>query len=230
MTGAELRTFCINLNGGAEIDSVLLEQFVNIAKSIIEGERDWMVLRKTDTSKSITPSSAWDTAIDVSTITDFSKYYGDYPIRIFDGSEVKDYIRQIPWESRLENKNVSGTFVYDANGKRIFINGTVANSGTLYQNYIASTADIDLESTSDIWTVFPSRFAPMLGFYAIGVYKGAVDYDSINKEMLPANQGVMLALKNAMEKWDTDLQQSAIEFNDPSFPFDYPRSGAIQRD
>ena len=68
MTGAELRTFIINLNGGAEIDSVLIEQFVNIAKAIIEGERDWMVLRKTDTSKSITPSSTWDTAIDTSTI------------------------------------------------------------------------------------------------------------------------------------------------------------------
>lgn len=230
MTGAELRTFIINLNGGAEIDSVLIEQFVNIAKTILEGERDWMVLRKTDTSKSITTGSLWSTAIDISTITDFSKFYGDYPIRIFDGSEGKDYIRQVPWESRLDNKNVSGTFVYDANGKRIYINGTVATNGTLYQNYIATTEDIDLESTSSVWTTFPSRFAPMLGFYAIGVYKGAVDYDEINKMMLPANQGVMLALKNTMEKWDTDLQQSAIESNDPSSPYDYPRGGAIQRD
>jgi hypothetical protein len=67
MTGNELETFATEVNGGASIGSTFLLQLFNICKALVEQRRPWMVLRATDTSKSITTANNWQTAIDLST-------------------------------------------------------------------------------------------------------------------------------------------------------------------
>ncbi len=227
--GTELNTFIVGLNGGATIDTTLLNVLVNTAKTIIEEERPWMVLRKTDTSKTVTTANTWQSSIDLSTITLFSKFYGEFAIRLFDGNNRIEYYRQVPFDRRLEYKDVSGTFCFDENTKTLYLNGVVPFAGTLYINYITSTTEIDVTSASAIWTVFPSSYIPLLGFYAIGIHKGAIDYDSINREMLPSNQAVLITLKNAMEKWDNDRQLSAIDHNDPTEIGTYPYGSRVNR-
>ncbi len=229
MTGAELSTFITGLNGGATPDATLLASLVQTSQTILEEERPWMVLRKTDTSKSVTTASTWQTPIDISTITDFSRFLDDNQIVLFDGAGRIEYYRQVPWDRRLEYKDSSGTFVHDANAKRIYLNGVVSFSGSLYINYASTSTPVDIGSASAIWSVFPIRFHFILGFYAVGIFKGAVDYDSINKQMLPENRATLIALKNAMEKWDNEMQMSAIQFNDPTEYGDYPRSRAVDR-
>jgi hypothetical protein len=129
----------------------------------------------------------------------------------------------------LEYKDVSGSAVYDHNGKKLYVNGTVAFSGTLYIPYLATTPDIDLTVATAVWSTFPSRFLPLLGFYAIGLHMGGVDYDSVTARMAPANLETMRLLKNAMEKWDNELQLTDLEFNDPTDLYAYPRLGTINR-
>jgi hypothetical protein len=51
-------------------------------------------------SKSVTTSNTWQTAIDLSTITDFNRLHGDFPIRILDGSFRIEFYRQVPFEKR----------------------------------------------------------------------------------------------------------------------------------
>jgi len=233
MTGEQLTTFITGLNGEATIDPDLLNVLVDNAKAIIEEERPWMVLRKTSTAKSVTTASTWQTAIDLSTITDFSRFYdkdGGVIIQLFDGSSrIHEYYLK-PFEDRLNWKDVSDTCVYNENSKTLYLNGTVPFNGTLYIPYVSSSTAIDLtEDTDPVWSVFPSRFTPLLGYYAIGVYKGAVDYDTINKQMLPTNAAVLGALKNAMERWDNEKQLSALASNNPSGGGGW-RSGAIDRD
>jgi hypothetical protein len=232
-TGSELTTFITSLNAEANIDATLLDVLVDNARTIIEEERPWMVLRKTDTSKTVTTANTWQTAIDLSTISDFSRFYMNQDgvvIKLFDGNNRVDYITLKSFDQRLEYKDVSGTAVYDANTKQLYINGTVAFAGTLYIPYIATSTAIDLTSTSAVWSSFPSRFLPVLGYYAIGINKGAIDYDSINREMLPENRATLNALKNAMEKWDNEMQLNTIQSNDPSeYPGGYPRLGAVNR-
>jgi hypothetical protein len=127
-------------------------------------------------------------------------------------------------------ENVSNTFTYDENAKIMYINGTIPFAGTLYINYIATTNEIDVDdSTTNIWTEFLPRFIPVLGFYAIGIHMGAVDYDQVTARMAPNNLSAMTAIKNAMETWDNKRQQSAIENNDPGELYNFPRSGAIDR-
>lgn len=222
MISTSLKTLCTSINGGATIEDVLLTTLVNIGKTIFESERDWMALRKLDTSLSVSASgtSAWNTAISLAGITDFSRFHGDYPIRIFDGAEGIEYYKQVPYSRRLEYKDSSNTFCYDVIGKRIFLNGIVTLSGTLYINYIHASPDIDLTAVTDLETngtfPFPPRFHAVLAFYAIGIQKGAVDYDEINRSMLPVNQATLLALKSSATAWDAQLQIDEIQMVDPT--------------
>lgn len=230
-TGVELTTFCTSLNGGASIDADLLEVLVENGRAILEEERPWMVLRKTDTTKTVTTASTWQTAIDLSTITDFSRFYANQDgivLKLFDGNDRVEYYYLKTFDQQLEYKDVSNTCVYNENTKMLYLNGTVPFNGTLYIPYMATSPAIDLTSVTAIWTTFPTRFLPILAYYAIGFNKGAVDYDSINREMLPTNGEILSALKNAMEKWDNEKQLASLQSNDPSEPGGgYPRSGAI---
>lgn len=216
--GTELATFITGLNADATIDPTLLDVLVDNAKAILEEERPWMVLRKTNSSKAVTAANTWQTAIDLSTITDFSRFHvnDDKPaLRLFDGTNrIQPYYLK-SFEERLEWKDVSGTCVYDENAKSLYLNGTVPFAGSLYMPYLSTSPAIDLTEDDTVWTAFPSRFLPILGYYAIGIYKGAIDYDSINKQMLPTNAATLSALKNAMEKWDNEKQLAAIQSNDP---------------
>lgn len=229
-TGEELMTFITSLNAEATIDPTLLDVLVDNAKAILEEERPWMVLRKVNTSKTVTTANTWQTAIDLSTITDFSRFYSDDPIRLYGGdNRVEDY-RLVPFDRRLEYKDVSHTACYDENSKTLYLNGVVPFSGTLYISYLSTSTAIDLTSTSAVWSVFPSRFLPILGYYAIGIYKGAVDYDQINRAMLPENREAFRALKNAMTEWDNGKQMASMAHNDPTDLYGGHRDGAINRE
>lgn len=228
-TGIELNTFLTDLNAGAAIDLTLGDVLVNTARAVIEEERPWMVLRKVDTSLSLTTASTWNTPVSIAGITDFSRFYSETPIRLFDGNNQVMYFTMVPFDRQLEYKDTSGTFCFDENTGNLYFNGILAFSGTLYISYVATTDGIDLEADTAIWSPFPARFLPLIGFYAIGIFKGAVDYDSINRQMLPENRAALEALKNAMEKWDNERQLSTMENNDPSGDSDGFRSGAINR-
>jgi hypothetical protein len=209
MTGTELTTFCEEVNGGDSIGDTLLTQFVGIAKALVEQRRPWMLLRKTDTSKSVTTGSTWQTQIDLSTLTRFSRFYGRYPIRLFDGNQTVVRYRQVPFEERLENLNSSNTFCYDEANQLLYLNGLVPFAGTLYIHHIQNTVDPTLDDT---WTWdFPSWSHALLGLMAAGLHKGGVDYDEVHARMSPQNQALADAIIKRLEDWDTEKQLTATE-------------------
>lgn len=101
MTGTELGTFCGEVNGGASIGSTVLFQFLNLAKAMVEQLRPWMLLRYTDMSKSVTNRNTWQTAIDLSSIARFNRFYGDVPVKLFDGASGIQRFKQVSFEKRL---------------------------------------------------------------------------------------------------------------------------------
>jgi hypothetical protein len=225
MTGSQLSTFCTEVNGGASIGDTLLFQFINIAKALVEQRRPWMLLRKTDTTKTVAVSSTWQSAVDLSTITDFNRFYGDYPIRLFDGSNRVEQYRQVPFEERLWYKDVPNTFVYDEANNTLYLNGTIAFAGTLYISYIKNATDIS-KSDNSTW-VFPSWSHPLLGLLAVGIHKGGVDYDDINARMAPENRGQAEQIVKLLENWDNEKQLASLsQFDRNDMPSGY-RSGAI---
>src|SRR3954453_18155380 len=100
MAGSTLSTFIDELNGGATIGDTLKFQLVNAFKAILEQERPWMVLRKTDTSKTVATSNTWQPAISLASLPRFSRFYGSRPIRLFDGSQTTFRYRQVPFDDR----------------------------------------------------------------------------------------------------------------------------------
>lgn len=214
MNGAVLATFTEELNGGASIGSTLLAQLINLAKAVVEQQRPWMILRDTDTSKTVTAStSAWQTAVDLTTITRFSRFYGDEPIKIFNGTNRVDSYRLKPFQKRLDFRDAAFTAVFNESTKALYLNGGVS-AGTLYLDIIKDSADLTLADDSE-W-VFPSWAHPLLGFYAVAIHKGGVDYDDINRLMSGDNRAQAAVIMGMLEKWDSEKQLSAQEQYDPS--------------
>lgn len=232
MTPEELKNLCTSVNGGAPIDDELLESLIWQGRTILFAERDWIFLRKTNTSLTVTANNnSWNTAVSISTITDFLRFFNtdlgrqSYSIVLYDSAtDRKEYYRQVPFSKRLEYKDVPNTFVYDRVNKTIYFN-SIPFSGTLYINYIHTPTKIDIITpgsnlTTNMETAgtmpCPGEYHGILAYYAVGINKGAIDYDSINREMLPNNQAVLNSMKNAIEKWDTNLQLDEQMGTDPT--------------
>lgn len=225
MTGPELETFCEELNGGASIGSTVLFQFINLARAMVEQLRPWMALRYTDTSKSVSAGNTWQTAIDLSSIARLNRFYGDRPVKLFDGTNGIQYFKQVPFDKRLEYLNSPGTFVYDEASKALYLNGTVQFAGTLYIDHIKDSPEITVDDASS-WA-FPSWAHPLLGFYAVAINKGGVDYDDINARMAPDNRAQANAIIQRLEAWDGEKQLQAQQNVDPYQQGDGYTPGAI---
>lgn len=225
MTGTELETFCEEINSGASIGATVLFQFINLAKAMVEQTRPWVALRYTDTSKTIASGNTWQTAIDLSTIARFSRFYGETPIKLFDGANGIQHFRQVPFDKRLDYRNAPGTFVYDEANKTLYLNGTVQFAGTLYIDHIKDSPEIT-DNDSSSW-VFPSWSHPLLGFYAVAINKGGVDYDDINARMAPDNRAQAKLITDRLEWLDNEKQLQAQQNIDPYRSGDDWRPGAI---
>jgi hypothetical protein len=225
MTGTELETFCEELNGGASIGSTVLFQFINLAKAMVEQLRPWVVLRYTDTSKTVAANNTWQTAIALD-IERFNRFYGECPITLFDGANVQKSFRQVPWNQRLRYKDTPNTFVYDEANKVLYLAGTQQFAGTLYIDHIKDSPDITNDESSS-WS-FPSWSHALLGFYAVAINKGGVDYDDINARMAPDNRAQANAIIQRLEAWDGEKQLMAQQYVDPyRSPGDDHRDGSI---
>jgi hypothetical protein len=55
---------------------------------MVEQLRPWMLLRYSDTSATVVAGNTWQTAIDLSGIARLSPFYGDRPIKLFDGANA----------------------------------------------------------------------------------------------------------------------------------------------
>ncbi len=231
MTGPALETFCEEVNGGDAIGSTLLFQLLNLSRAMVEQRRPWMLLRKTDTSKTVSASasSAWNTAISLASITDFNRFYEtdqNAPIKLFDGNNRIEEYRQVPFEQRLAYKDSPNTFCYNEATQTLYLNGNISFGGTLYIDYIRDSGDITNDDASS-WA-FPSWSHPLLGFMAVGMHKGGIDFDDINARMSPDNRAQAEAIIQRLETLDNAKQQSSFRATDPyNEPGDGYRSGAI---
>lgn len=225
MTGTELSTFCEEINGGASIGDTLLFQLLNLSKALIEQRRPWVVLRNTDTSKSVTTANTWQTAIDLSTIARFNRFYGEEPISLFDGTNGYQRLRQVPWHLRLRYKDTPNTFVYDEANKTLYINGTIPAASTLYIDHIKDSLDLTNDDAST-WG-FPSWSHSILGFYAVAMHKGGVDYDEVNARMSPESRAQANEILKALDTWDNEKQLQGQQNIDPYNGEDDWRPGAI---
>lgn len=221
MTGNSLIDLFTELNGGASAGSTLTLTLLNIAKGIIEQNRPWMVLRATDTSKTVT-TETWQTAISLATITRFSRFYGEQPIRLYDTQGSVIPYPLVPSHERLDHKD-QNVCTYEPATQSLYLLGTRTLGGTLYLSHLKSTEDIAATDTAT-WTLFPTYAHPLLALYAVAAYKGGVDFDAINARMSPENKALADEILQLLIIWDNEMQLS--EVNEPTMTGTY-RSGTL---
>lgn len=227
MTGNELITYTQEANGGATIGQTLLLTKLNFVKAIIEQMREWMILRNTDTSKSVSSAvNAWQNEIDLSDIELFNRFYGEFPIKLFDGNNRIEYFRQVPFHKRLQYREATNTFVYDEASQKLYLNGSVNFAGTLWIDHLKTTPDVTADNTN-AWA-FPSWSHPILGDLAVASHKAGIDYDEVNARQAVANNSDAARILNALVKWDDEKQLQALAQHDPTVgPTEGYRPGAV---
>lgn len=66
-----------------------------------------------------------------------------------------------------------------------------------------------------------------MGFYAVAINKGGVDFDDINARMAPDNRAQANAIIQRLELWDNEKQLQAQQNTDPYCEDESFRSGTI---
>jgi hypothetical protein len=117
---------------------------------------------------------------------------------------------------RLSYKDTPNTFVYDESTQTLYLNGTVQFAGTLYIDHVKDSPDIT-NADSSSW-IFPSWSHSLLGFYAVAINKGGVDYDDVNARMAADNRAQANAIIKHLEAW---VQKSSSRLSRASTPTTY---------
>ena len=214
MHKGQLRTFVTNLLDGTTLDEDLFVTFANIAKNQLEAERAWMILRKIDSSQTVSGADGITNTKSLPTrflrtfrVNRPSGYQTAILLRTGDSMR---YVSEIPFGTQHENKDNPDLFFIDHSGSTFAFTGTRDQSYTVYLNYIQGTVDFtsDGDDEDETWG-FPSRFHPVLGFLTAAYYKSGVDYDDINARMAGANFSAGVALHDAMIQWDQELLRAS---------------------
>lgn len=181
------------------LDETAAYILMNNAKNKVEGEREWEILKKFDSSQSA--SSAAKNLPD-----DF-----DRPIDGIIYVNAQPYI-QVPFEQQRLMQNSALRWYLDMRQSKYYLLGSNL-SGTIYFPYIYQTDDI-AEGTSPVW---PAKYHPLIAFemaelfFAIDQGERPLAWDdkwAVQHQLL----------KNSMLTWDVKLQKRSIE---NVVPFDY---------
>lgn len=210
MTGTELLEHASQLNGGAEPNNTLFFELVNMFKTIIEGMRPWMFLRKVDSSQTITAATTSSTQLSLP--TDFKK---PFLVKRPDGSKTSlmlrnsagaaVYLQQIPFGTQESYRDISGYWWYDIRASKFYVSGTWNETWTVYLNYIYKSVTI---TTATEWAYPDEDRHPVLADLAIAAIKSGQDYDEINARQAIDNNRVASMIINSMVMEDDELQRS----------------------
>lgn len=225
LTGSQLYTLLGNILGGQQIDTTLFYNLITTVQANIESSREWSVLKKRDTSKSITTSSTFQTSFALP--SDFFFWQSEQPIVLTDPTNTANFIqyfKEIPMAKQFQYQFQTYRFATDLANSNIYIMGTVDRTYTIQMNYIYKPSDV----TSTTSWVFPAQFHPLLAYGVAIIQKGGIDFDDQNRAMAEHNQKTYDMIYKAMVDWDDRLQVSALSGIDRGAVDERPwRSGAV---
>ncbi len=125
-------------------------------------------------------------------------------VYIVDSSGNKNALRPIKFVDRFKYKDTDGYYYIDIKNSKIGRTGTLA--GILHLFYIEGTAPITSSST---WE-FPSYAHPLLSIGVAIMQKGGIDWDTVNANQVPYNQGIINNIESSLAMWDAQLQQGEL--------------------
>lgn len=204
MTGSDYYTMVTGLLNNFQMDLVLFYQFLNLARTNREAERDYKVLTVIDTGQAVSAANTWQTQLSLPTgfVRPLDGLEEEGELRLFDGTNDIQDIHLIPFERRLDNKDVSGYASIDHANGLYYLLGTISKNYSVYFPFIKDFGDI---SSAVAWQQIPARFHPILAFDVAAMYRLGVDYDDINARNADANGAAAELLNRSMHRWDNKL-------------------------
>jgi len=162
----------------------------------LEMERDWMVLRKKDTSLSVTPSDTYTTARNLPTdfISPRKVVVNGLPLTEINADDQEEY------------KNISGYYFIDYSDMTLHLTGVYGETATIYLFYKKTLGTVDAE------TIFPwfGKTGLVIAYRMAQHHKGGIDGDEVNFQMTPEQNRQYKEMLNSMIQWDTKLQLKAM--------------------
>lgn len=176
----------------------------NIVRKSFESKRAWRRLITLDTTKTSSPSDTYLTTKALP--TGFVKTLPRNTLKLMDANGGVIPYREIPFEQRLENKDVNSVFYIDHKNKVYGICGKVAT--TMTHNFFHTAYTTPLAAESDLW--FFDDYAPYIPYEVAARFELGEDYDDINARNGNANAGISSGILRDAIKEDDSLQRSAL--------------------
>lgn len=206
MTGTEILALASSILGDETVDETFGLQMLNVLRGVYEGKRPWQVLKKVNSTVTITGANTYTNPLAVP--SDLRYYIGDGSIQLFDGTNIPDVCTEFPFEEQLMRKNNSFEFCVDYGASLFYIMGVVPKNYTVYQWYISDPGDIEADTE---WLKFPARFHPILAYELAAMWRLGTDYDDVAARNADDNARRADMLFKGMEQWDTKLALSAVK-------------------
>lgn len=213
MTGTNLYDMVTALNGGQAMDVTLFYQILLLVQEKYETYRNWMWLRKQDSSLTMSPGDTSFTARPLP--TDFNKFQSERPIVLVDTNNranFQPWYQEVPLSWQYDYQFTDYRYCLDVPANNFYILGSVSQSYKIIQNYLYKPPAI---TTNTAW-VFPGQYHPMLAFAVMAQQKSGVDFDDQNARMAASNQAQADTIFESMTKWDDQLQEMSVEGVDRS--------------
>lgn len=176
---------------GETLDETLFLQLANIVKDRREDLRQWVFLKKLDSS-----NTASNTPITLP--TDFKI---ERKIRV--GTMT---YTPVPYEEKDLYIVSQRLYSIDYATNTLYILGAQTGQ-TVYIYYIRTTPEITLSpSVTPVW---PARFWPLLAFDIVGINEAGIDADDIYARMSVENKNQAFLLADGMANWDNQLQHKS---------------------
>lgn len=210
----DLYAFVTALLGGIQLDQATFQTLLNTAQLNRELQRDWMVLKTSDSSQKGNSGDIFSTSKAMAGT--FLKWTGKKPVKLVDNVANPNqvfYYTQIPFEDRHLYQNDSDKFYCDFGSSLLYLcGGNLSQQYTIIQDFIQKPADIIYNPNgvgSTRWAPFPAWADKILGYDIAAMQELGIDYDDLNTRMGNENAQKAELIFNRMERWDGNLAKNA---------------------
>lgn len=199
MVGQAIITFFRNIIDD-QPDADLEIDLLNHAKDVVEGMRDWEILKKLNTSLSASPSDTYTTAKGLP--SDFLR-----PVTVYVGDQEHE---GVPFEHRELYKSSGLRYYIDYLNNNLYVIGAPGSTQAINLFYIHKTTDWTSNNLSSLSPVWPSKYHKVLAFIMSELHGGGIDVDQIQAGQIPMRNKHGELLLNGMISWDSKLKLSAM--------------------
>lgn len=219
MTWQNLLDFVTQLINGEVLGDNDFNRLLLHAQRKYESKREWAMLKRQDSSQTISPAdattngSAYKTA--KSLPSDFSRHLVDKGVVLVDSTGNEFELLQIPFEARQAYYNMFGYYCVDFYSQSLFIMGNPTQTYTILQNYQANPKTIvktvTTPTTQSTTWIFPAQFHSILAYDIAINYKLGIDYDTTNAVQVQGNERQLQDIWDDMVMWDAKLQVDSLK-------------------